>query len=342
MKVDNKNMRGILGLVVVTLLAFGVILGTRTITGGGESRSSSDTGTEASGEEMDVSGAEGIEKAIHLTKGGYETVVKTKGYGGDITMTVNFQKDKKTLESVAIVEQAETEGLGARITEPEFLSQFEGVKAPVSLGGGTSEKKPEGTAQGDAGQDGADQGGNDGESASQSLDELENVQLRDGTYEAKGEPDDSGFTDVVSVTVREGRIVEAGWDSVDEKGQSKARLSETGEYVMTEDELTWKEQAEALAEALLESQSLKVFSMDSQGKTDAVSGVSISIGGFLNLAEQCLREAAGFPREKDSTETGSIIRATTEVDGISGATISSSAVARGINMAYEFLQEAES
>lgn len=324
---DNRNMRGVLGLVVVTLLAFGVILGTRAITGGDKGNSPSDEGETAKGEEIEVSGADGIEKAIHLEKGGYETVVKTKGYGGDITMSVSFQKDKKTLESVSIMEQTETEGLGARITEPQFLSQFEGMKAPVSLGGsgGMSGKNQE----------------NAGSGISQSLDELEDVLLTDGTYETKGEPDDSGFTDMVTIRIEAGKIVEAAWDSVDDKGQSKAQLSEQGEYVMTEDGLTWKEQAEALAAALLENQSLKSLSVDEEGKTDAVSGVSISIGGFLNLAEQCLREAAGLPREKDSTETGSIIRGTSEVDGISGATISSSAVARGINLAYEFLQGVE-
>ncbi|MDO4272846.1 MAG: FMN-binding protein [Eubacteriales bacterium] len=329
---DNKNMRGILGLVVVTLLAFGVILGTKAITGGRQGGSSSGEGQKAEGEEMDVSGAEGIEKAIRLKKGGYETVVKTKGYGGDITMSVNFQKDKKTLDSVAVLEQAETEGLGARITETEFLSQFEGMKAPVSLGGGSGTAGKE--------KESGDESGTSFAGNSGGPDELEGAELSDGTYEAKGEPDDSGFTDIVSLTVRDGKIAQVSWDSVDDKGQSKALLSESGEYVMTEEGLTWKEQAEALGQALTESQSLKIFDMDEQGKTDAVSGVSISIGGFLNLAEQCLRDAAGLPADGESTAAGSIIKGTSEVDGISGATVSSSAVARGINLAYEFLQEA--
>ena len=73
---------------------------------------------------------------------------------------------------------------------------------------------------------------------------------------------------------------------------------------MVLDGLTWKEQAEALASALIENQSLDFLQVNEQGKTDAVSGVSISIGGFTALAEKCLKEAAGITQTlelKDGT-----------------------------------------
>lgn len=359
---DSKSMRGIIGLVVVTLLSFGVILGTKAVTGGGEGGDTSDSA--AVGRELDVKGIPGMERAVHLAEGGYETVVKTKGYGGDITMQVNFREDKKTLETVAVLEQSETEGLGARITEDDFLRQFSGMEAPVGIGG----------------ENGSGSGAG-GTWKRKSLEELENAKLSDGTYVAKGEPDDTGFTDVVSVTVEDGKITAVTWDGVTEDGQSKAKLSETGEYTMTEEGLTWKEQAEALAAALVENQALTTLPMDDQGKTDAVSGVSISIGGFLNLAGECLREAAGMeepdvttdrqeekeeeqeagqPAEETTAQIGQWSEKTTAqigqrseqetsaevaghtspMDGITGATISSGAVAEGINLAYEFLQEA--
>ena len=72
--------------------------------------------------------------------------------------------------------------------------------------------------------------------------------------------------------------------------------------------------------------------MDNQGKTDAVSGVSISVGGFADLAQQCIDQAAGVKTEEKVPQEG------TQVDGISGATISSTAAVNGINAAYEFLQ----
>lgn len=101
---------------------------------------------------------------------------------------------------------------------------------------------------------------------------------------------------------------------------------------MTEDGLTWKEQAEALASALIENQSLDFLQVNEQGKTDAVSGVSISVGGFISLAEKCMNEAAGVEEKEEVPANG------TQVDAVSGATISSTAVVTGINTAFEFLQ----
>ena len=83
--------------------------------------------------------------------------------------------------------------------------------------------------------------------------------------------------------------------------------------------------------------------------------MSISIGGFISLAEQCLAEAAGvqLPAEEakaedttaeDTTEADDTAAenadsaASGTVDGISGATISSTAAVTAINNAYSFLQ----
>ena len=275
----NKNVRGIIALAVVTALSFGVIIGSNAL--------AKDMGTGASNaveeqvkEEIDTKGAEGIEKAVK-TENGYMVTAKVKGYGGDIVMNVSFDAEKKKVTKVEVTEQKETEGLGAKVADAEFLSQFEGVEAPVFLPGMSLEKE---------------------EKVS---DEELLKELKDGTYEAKADaPDNNGFTDVVTVTVKDGKIAEVNWEAVGADGSTKSVLSENGEYVMTEDGLTWKEQAEALAKAVVENQSLSFLNLDEQGKTDAVSGVSISIGGFTALAEKCLKEAAGITQTlelKDGT-----------------------------------------
>ena len=69
-------------------------------------------------------------------------------------------------------------------------------------------------------------------------------------------------------------------------------MSENGEYTMTEDGLTWKEQAEKLASALIENQSLSFLNTDAEGKTDAVSGVSISVNGFIAVSYTHLPECS--------------------------------------------------
>ena len=63
---------------------------------------------------------------------------------------------------------------------------------------------------------------------------------------------------------------------------------------MTEDGLNWAEQSQALTDAVIENQSLGFLTMDEQTKTDAVAGVSISVGSFEQLARQCMEEAAGI------------------------------------------------
>ena len=427
----NKNVRGIIALAVVTALSFGVIMGSKALAkdmGTG----ASNTAEEQVKEEIDTKGAEGIEKAVK-TENGYMVTAKVKGYGGDIVMNVSFDAEKKKVTKVEVTEQKETEGLGAKVADAEFLSQFEGVEAPVFLPGMSLEKEEkvsdeellkelkDGTYEAKA--DAPDNNGftdvvtvtvKDGKIAevnweavgadgstksvlsengeyvmtedgltwkeqaealanalieNQSLDFLQvneqgktdavsgvsisiggftalaekclkeaagitqTLELKDGTYEAKAEAaDNNGFTDQVTMTVKDGKITEVNWEAVGEDGSKKSVLSENGEYVMTEDGLTWKEQAEALANALIENQSLDFLQVNEQGKTDAVSGVSISVGGFISLAEKCMNEAAGVEEKEEVPANG------TQVDAVSGATISSTAVVTGINTAFEFLQ----
>ena len=166
----------------------------------------------------------------------------------------------------------------------------------------------------------------------------EALPLSDGTYTASGQPDSNGYTDQVSITVENGAVTAVTWDAVMEDGTSKSVLSENGEYTMTEDGLTWKEQSEALCSALIENQSLSFLNPNEEGKTDAVSGVSISVSGFMNLAQQCLDQAAGIETSEAPAEETAAPQNGTQVDAVSGATRSSTAAVTGINDAYYFLQ----
>ena len=345
----NKEVRGILALIVVTALSFGVIAGSRALSvdmaGDG-----AQGGSAAVAEELDVSGAETIEEAARLEDGAYAVTVRTAGYAGDIVMRVTFEDDAETIRQVEVLEQNETETLGSRITEPEFLDQFAGAKAPVYLPGMTVEAAD---ASGESGALGAEAeesaAAEAGGAAAELLSDLEGAVLADGTYEAKAAEASNGYTDQVTITVADGKITEVNWEAVAEDGSLKSVLSENGEYVMTEDGLTWAEQSKALADALIENQSLSFLNPDAEGKTDAVSGVSISVNGFISLAQQCIDQAAGIESTAD-TETEAAEETTeaaggdtaaqngTQVDGVSGATRSSTAAVTAINEAYSFLQ----
>ena len=275
----NKDVKGILALVVVTALSFGVIFGTGKLTKNSGESAAENTGTVQA--ELDVSGAENIERAVQMDDGSYVVSVKAAGYGGDIHMDVTFDESGKVINGLAVTEQSETENLGAKITEEEFLSQFSGIEAPVYLPGMTLEA-------GDAGEEQED-------SQEPQADPLDGAVFADGTYEAKADaPDDNGFTEQVTMTVENGKITQMNWDSISEDGTKKSDLAKNGEYVMTEDGLNWAEQSQALTDAVIENQSLGFLTMDEQTKTDAVAGVSISVGSFEQLARQCMEEAAGI------------------------------------------------
>lgn len=306
---DKKNVRGILALALVTALSFGVILGAKALS---EDEASPEKAEDQALEELDVRGAEHIQRAVR-TGEGYLVTAQAAGYGGDILVEVAFKEDKRTIARVSVTEQSETENLGARIGEPEFLDQFQGAKAPVYLPGMSLQEEEAGGQE-----------------------EPLAYELRDGTYEAQASgSDSSGFTDQMIMRVEEGKITQVVWESVRADGAKKSVLSENGEYTMTQEGLTWKEQSEALAAALVEQQSLDFLKMDQQGKTDAVAGVSISVGGFAGLAEQCLKEAAGLKGDSPESQEG------TQVDGVSGATVSSRAAVEAVNSAYEFLRTAK-
>lgn len=209
----NKNLQGILALVVVTALSFGVIAGSNALAKNsdvaaedGASSAAADAGEVT--EEIDVAGAEGIEKAVK-TENGYMVTVKTKGYGGDILMNVCFDKDAKNVTAVEVVENSETENVGARIAEAEFLDQFKGVAAPVYLPGMT-------VGAADTADDAADAA-------------EEPAALNDGEYvAATTERDENGFIDQVTMTVKDGRITEANWEALLEDGTKKSEMSENG------------------------------------------------------------------------------------------------------------------
>ncbi|MBS4020801.1 MAG: FMN-binding protein [Dethiobacter sp.] len=56
-----------------------------------------------------------------------------EGLWGPIAGIVALSSDMKTIDGVIILEQQETPGLGGRIVETEFLSQFKGVEVEPQL-----------------------------------------------------------------------------------------------------------------------------------------------------------------------------------------------------------------
>lgn len=314
------------------------------------------------GEAMDVSryADRGITEAYMIPDENgeleaYDVFVTVPGYKDNIETKVRIEKDGDKLLDLQIVSQNETPELGGKIMESSFLNQFNGKELPIVLSGQTEGngagkaiegRNSEGTEENKTQQEAGNENtatGNLGEA----------VQRMDGVYQAEGK-ESGGYKSKVTMVITNGEITEILWDSFDAAGNGKRELSIKGEYIMTEDGLIWADQADAVQNYVIEHQSLSGLETDNQGKTDVVSGVSISITEFKELVNDCLMQATGGTGDVGSNNTGNGDNQTpqgsegeesedeiavSEVDGVSGATISSQAVISAIQTAYEFVLE---
>lgn len=121
-------------------------------------------------------------------------------------------------------------------------------------------------------------------------------QYKDGAYHAESAEFDanSGWKSTVDLTVINGYIVAANWDGIHKDGgDTKKVQSADGRYDMSVAgaKAPWHEQAAATEAVLLESQDPAAVELNAEGKTDAIAGVSISVGDFFTLAAEALATA---------------------------------------------------
>lgn len=259
---------------------------------------------------LDVTGASNqIKEARQNADGTYTVVVSENGYAGEMLFEIIYSGDGQTLVSYDVIRHTETEGYGSRVNEEENKEKLVGVRLPVTT-------------------DGLDISDILGENQESSEDE--NTVLTDGTYTGQTTADENGDYNFASVTVEHGRVTRVVWDEIT-GGASKAELSAAGQYVMVEGNPTWKEQSEALGVYVVEHQTTAGL-MNESGHTDAVSGVSISVGGFVDLVNQAMAQAKGISTEPPKIDA-------TTVDVVTGATFSSKAVLRAIDEGFVYLRE---
>ncbi len=115
----------------------------------------------------------------------------------------------------------------------------------------------------------------------------------DGIYFAAGDNfGDSGWKSVVTLEVKEGKIVSVDWNGASiNGGNDKKTASKNGEYGLVEigkGQSEWHEQAAAAEKFLLEKQDPTAITYNAEGKTDAIAGVSIYVTELFTLAEKAL------------------------------------------------------
>lgn len=116
---------------------------------------------------------------------------------------------------------------------------------------------------------------------------------RDGFYFAEGkEFTRSGWKYQAVIEVKGGRIVSANWNGINSLGQpDKKTQAAAGVYRMNAPQGEWHVQAARVEAELIRLQDPTKFVVKADAKTDAISGVSITIKEFTDLAVQALAAA---------------------------------------------------
>ena len=221
------------------------------------------------GTKLDITGANAkIKEAYKNEDGTYTVVIKEEGYIGEVVIEAVYSEDGQTLLSYDVLSHTETDNLGSKIDEDDYKAMLAGVTLPVTTNGldisgilGIKAEEPENTEQ---------------------------ATYKDGTYTAQTEPNEKGDYSYVTVKVENGKVTSVVWDEIT-GGASKAELSANGQYVMKP---VWKTQSESLGAYVVENQTTEGI-MNENGYTDVVSGVSINIASFVDLANQAITQANG-------------------------------------------------
>jgi len=116
---------------------------------------------------------------------------------------------------------------------------------------------------------------------------------KDGWFYAKAaEFDKSGYAATALITIVNGRIVGAVSNAINKAGgDSKYVRAIKGSYKMNAKEGEWNVQADRMAAALVKSQEVSKITVKADGKTDAITGVSVTVAEFFKIAAEALKAA---------------------------------------------------
>jgi len=118
-----------IALGAMCVLSLGIIFGMKTI------KKQTDVAT--SGTPVDIAGINGdtyqVKELFKLDDGSYVVYGAAKGFASDIETAVTFDETGETILSLEILSQGETEGIGSKVTEDAFLSQFHDIAAPIKV-----------------------------------------------------------------------------------------------------------------------------------------------------------------------------------------------------------------
>lgn len=112
---------------------------------------------------------------------------------------------------------------------------------------------------------------------------IENGPYQDGHYHAEQSSFINGIKYNINMIIENGYIIEAHWDAITEDGSSLKEMS-----AETEEQLAWTEQSKLLEDYLVSIQDPTLITYNENNQTDTISGVTIKVDQFIELAIQAL------------------------------------------------------
>ena len=125
---------------------------------------------------------------------------------------------------------------------------------------------------------------------------LDELPLQDGEFTAKGEVDEHGWSPMMTMVVKDGKITEVTYDYENAEGKLKSEDEEYNKNMKDKTGVSAAEAMEELSAALVEKQKVE--------EVDVVSGATSTSEEFMNLAKQLIKESQ-MKDSKDSEDESS-------------------------------------
>lgn len=119
--------------------------------------------------------------------------------------------------------------------------------------------------------------------------------LKDGTFSVEGTADDKGWVPTAEVVISDGAITAITFDAKDQTGALKSEAVASGTYDMLQAgaQGSWTDEMAAFATAIIDGTvDVNTMTFSDDGKTDAVSGCTITVQPYAELVKSALEQAA--------------------------------------------------
>lgn len=298
------------------------------------------------GTAVDISGknaeAYQVEGVWQRSDNGYTVRASAQGFQSQIQMEVLFDESGEQIQQVKVLEQGDTEGIGSKITEDSFAAGFAGVQAPVQV------KDMEVVSPVSSGQiveaeieveDMEESSGISNPRAWNAKNKSPEAEAVRALYTAgmlesylNEEPLTTTLADLPAENLAEVRMEQAGLLEVSAKETDGSQgISNPGKWnigdVSPEAESVRALYRAGMLDSYLNGQPLTTMVVDMQAEEQSIARMKQA-----GLLEKPVSEV------KETSVLAAAISGT-NVDGVSGATISSKGAATAVNNAYFFLKE---